>query len=109
MQSTVLTDDDTCAERLMKKVCEFNVSFNPLLLGVPLNLLLGRSLAFSVVVFVLGVVACLLFNVFKVHRACIQMKAGRLFFELLWPILTALLFVNIWTTSPSTMLYYLHS
>lgn len=71
VQSTILSDEDTCAERLMKKICEFNVSFNPLLLGVPLNFLLGRSFAFSVVVFVIGIVACLLFNVFKVHRACI--------------------------------------
>lgn len=72
-------------------------------------MLLGRSYAFSVVIFIVGVVACLVFNVFKVHRACIQMKAGRLFFELIWVILAALLFVNIWTTSPSTMLYRLRS
>lgn len=71
VKSTILADTDTCTERLMKKICEFNVLFNPLLLALPLNFILGRSMAFSVSMFFLSVTCCFLFNVFKVHRACI--------------------------------------
>ena len=71
VKSTILADTDTCTERLMKKICEFNVLFNPLLLALPLNFILGRSMAFSVSMFFLSIVCCFLFNVFKVHRACV--------------------------------------
>jgi hypothetical protein len=107
VRSTILTDNDTCTERLMKKVCEYNVTFNPLLLAVPLNLVLGRSMGFSVAMFVIAAVWCYLFNVFKVHRAWIEMKAGRLFLETLWITLGGLVLVNIWTTQSSSMLYRL--
>ena len=42
--STVLKDEDTCTERLMKKMCELNSFFNPLLIAMPLNFVLGRSI-----------------------------------------------------------------
>ena len=71
VKSTILADTDTCTERLMKKICEFNVLFNPLLLALPLNFILGRSMAFSISMFFLSIVCCFLFNVFKVHRACV--------------------------------------
>ena len=71
VKSTILADTDTCTERLMKKICEFNVLFNPLLLALPLNFILGRSKAFSISMFFLSIVCCFLFNVFKVHRACV--------------------------------------
>ena len=71
VKSTILADTDTCTERLMKKICEFNVLFNPLLLALPLNFILGRLMAFSVSMFFLSIVCCFLFNVFKVHRACV--------------------------------------
>lgn len=107
VRSTVLADTDTCTERLMKKICEFNVLFNPLLLALPLNFILGRSMAFSVSMFFLSIVCCFLFNVFKVHRACIELKYGRQFFEILWILLSTLMLLNLWTTSPSSMLYLL--
>jgi hypothetical protein len=71
VKSTILSDSDTCTERLMKKVCEFSVTFNPLLLALPLNFILGRSRAFSVAIYFLALLCCFLFNVFKVHRACV--------------------------------------
>lgn len=79
VKSTILNDEDTCVDRLMKKVCEFNVTFNPILLALPLNFVLGRSLAFSVAIFVIAALCCYIFNVFKVHRACVEVKVGRLF------------------------------
>lgn len=109
MRSTALSDDDTCTEIFMKKMCEYNVTFNPILLLVPLNFVLGRSFAFSFVIFITAAVCCCLFNVFKVHRACVESKAGRLFLETLWIVLSGLLIVNIWTTSVSPMLYRLRS
>ena len=108
-KSTILTDEDTCTERFMKKICDFNVNFNPLLLALPLNFILGKSMAFSIVIFFFAITSCYVFNVFKVHRACIEVKAGRLFLEILWIGLSVLLLVNIWTTKTSSMLYRLQS
>ena len=90
-------------------MCEYNVIFNPLLLLAPLNFVLGRSMAFSVVIFIASATCCYIFNVFKVHRTCVESKAGRLFIEMLWIVLSALLIVNIWTTSVSPVLYRLKS
>jgi hypothetical protein len=55
-------------------------------------------MGFSVAIFFISATCCYIFNVFKMHRACVEMKIGRLFLEILWVGLAALLLVNIWTT-----------
>jgi hypothetical protein len=89
----------------MKKMGELNVTFNPLLIALPLNLVLGRSYAFPIVVYFVSAFFCLMFNVFKLHRACVEYRVSRLFLESIWIVLTLLLLINIWTTDSSTMLY----
>lgn len=49
------------------------------MLALPLNFILGKSMAFSVAIFIIAIACCYIFNVFKVHRACVEHKAGRLF------------------------------
>jgi hypothetical protein len=104
---TVFQETDTCTERFMKKVCEYNVLFSPLLISLPLNLVAGRSMAFCIAMYCLALVFCLLFNLFKVHRACIEHKISRLFLESLWAVFAILLLVNIFITPSSTMPYLL--
>jgi hypothetical protein len=109
IQANTFTEYDTCTERFMKKIGEINVNFNPLLLALPLNFVLGRSYAFVIVVYFLAAVFCLVFNVFKVHRACVEFRASRLFLESIWICLTLLLLVNIWVTDPSSMPYLIRT
>jgi len=68
---------------------------------------MGRSYPFSIVIYMLAMLFCLLFNVFKIHRACIEHKVSRVMIELLWPVLAILQLLNLWTTAPSSMLYLL--
>ena len=70
--STTLDDNDTCTERLMKKMVEFNVIFHPFFLLMPLAFVLGRSNAGMIVLYILALLCCWLFNSFKVHRACME-------------------------------------
>lgn len=55
----------------MKKMGEVNVTFNPLLLGLPLSFVMGRTYALSISIYFAAALFCVLFNVFKIHRACI--------------------------------------
>ena len=71
---------------MMKKACEFNVNFNPLLLGMVVSFVSGHSYAFSFSFYVIGLVCCILFNVFKIHRACITIWFGRWMVEIVFPI-----------------------
>lgn len=91
----------------MKKIGEINVLFNPLLITLPLNMVAGRTYAFSIVIYFVAWMFCLIFNVFKVHRACVEYKISRLFLESIWILLALLLLLNLWVTDASTMLYKL--
>ena len=46
VKDTVLTDDDNCTERFMKKICEYNTNFYPLTMAFVVSVVLGRSYAF---------------------------------------------------------------
>jgi len=71
MKDITLTDDDNCVERMMKKACDFNVTLNPLLLPIIVAFASGHSYALSISVYIIGIICCVLFNVFKVHRAVV--------------------------------------
>ena len=107
VKANAFQEYDTCTERFMKKMCELNVLFNPMLLALPLNLVLGRSYAFCIVIYFLSGAFCVFFNLFKMHRACVLYKLSRLFLESIWVCLSLLLLINIWTQEPSSMLYKL--
>lgn len=109
VHALALQDEDTCTERLMKKISQFDLEFHPILMGLPLCFVLGRSMPFSIAIYLMALVSCWLFNCFKVHRACIEHKLTRMILEIIWGIMAVLLFVNLWTTKPSTMPYLLVS
>ena len=71
MKESTLTDEDTCVERMMKKTCEFNTNINPLLMGSILAFIVGKSYGFTFAIYMFGIVFGIVFNIFKVHRACI--------------------------------------
>ena len=89
----------------MKKVVELNANFGPLLLVFPLLFILGRTYAVSTVLYVFSFLFCMLFNMFKVHRALIEYPCGRLTVELLFPLTLLAALVVILIKTPSSMLY----
>lgn len=89
----------------MKKMSELNTNFNPLLLGIVLSFVMGRSFAYEFTIYLLGLVCCLCFNVFKVHRACIDFMVSRWAIEALFPLCCLLLLVGLIVTENTTMLY----
>ena len=91
----------------MKKVIELNVQFNPWLMGIMLSLVTATSTGFSFTFYMIGITCCVLFNSFKVHRACIDHFLSRWAIESLFPISCILLLVNLLVNTPSTMLYTL--
>lgn len=86
-------------------MCELNVDFNPLFLSLPLSLAMGTSFSFIVVIYFAAATACLFFNVFKVHRACIEHKLSRYVLEHVWILLAVLLLINILVEKRTNMLY----
>ena len=80
---------------MMKKACEFNVNFNPLLLGMVVSFVSGHSYAFPFSIYVIGLICCILFNVFKIHRACITIWFGRWLVEIIFPICCIILLVSM--------------
>ena len=62
---------------MMKKACDFNVTFNPLFLSIIVAFVSGRSYAFSFSIYVIGIICCVVFNVFKIHRACVDFWFAR--------------------------------
>ena len=80
---------------MMKKACEFNVTFNPLLLGSVLAFVTGHSYAFSFSAYVIGIVACVVFNVFKMHRACVDQMILRWMIEAIFPVCCVVLMVDL--------------
>ena len=71
MKESILTDDDTCVDRMMKKACEFNTNINPLLMGSILTFIAGKSYGFTFAIYMFGIIFGIVFNVFKIHRAFI--------------------------------------
>jgi hypothetical protein len=80
---------------MMKKACEFNTNFNPLLLCTLLTFVAGKSFGFTFAIYIFGIVFAITFNVFKVHRACIDFYFFRWAIEVLFPICSLLLAVNL--------------
>ena len=80
IQAASLGDEDTCIDRLLKKIMEFNLSFHPLMLSLPLAFVTGRTQAALLILFNLALFSCFLFNSFKIHRACMDHVLPRWFF-----------------------------
>ena len=91
----------------MKKMCELNVDFNPILISLPLSLVTGTSFSFIVVIYFSAATLCQFFNVFKVHRACIEHKLSRYVLEHLWILLAVLQLIIIILEKRANMLYTL--
>lgn len=107
VKDTVLTDDDNCTVRFMKKVVEFHTNFYPLLMGLILAFVMGKSFAFHFTVYIIGIICCMCFNVFKVHRACIDFVLSRWIIEFIFPLCCLLLLVALIAGDSTTMLYHI--
>jgi len=76
-------------------------------MGIMLSLVTATSTAFSFTFYIIGITCCIFFNLFKVHRACIDFFLSRWAIESVFPMSCILMLVNIIVTTPSVMLYTL--
>lgn len=81
------------------------MNYFPLLILVPLNILTGTSKAFSFVFYFFILVVVILFNVFELHRKCIEHKCVRVILENLWIAMLFFELLNIWATSTAWQPY----
>ena len=92
---------------MMKKACDFNVTLNPLLLPVIVAFVSGHSYAFSISIYIIGIICCVIFNVFKMHRALVHFWFARWMIEVIFPICCLILCTNLIIGESSGMMYTL--
>jgi hypothetical protein len=63
-----MTDDDTGTMRLMKKISKFSTVLVPLTITFALNLSLGVTYAFSLVLYFFIMIPLILFNLLEFHK-----------------------------------------
>jgi hypothetical protein len=63
-----MTDDDTGTMRLMKKISKFSTVLVPLTVTFALNLSLGVTYAFSLVLYFFIMIPLILFNLLEFHK-----------------------------------------
>jgi len=68
---------------------------------------MGKANPASVVLYMLAMLSLILFNTFKVHRACIEHMLIRLILELIWSVLAVGLLINLIRATPVDTLYAL--
>lgn len=83
------------------------MNFFPLLIVVPLNILTGTSKAFCFVFYLFTLVVVILFNVFQIHRKCIEHKCVRVIVENVWIVMLFFVLLNVWAASASWQPYVL--
>jgi hypothetical protein len=70
-----------------------------------LNIVTGTSYSFLMVIFFICVFCLLMFNLWKIHRQCVEHPVLRIILESLAYILSFFLLLNVWPTSPNPMPY----
>lgn len=81
------------------------MNFFPLLIVVPLNILTGTSKDFCFVFYLFILLVVILFNVFEVHRRCIEHRCMRVIVENIWIMMLFFEMLNVWAASASWQPY----
>ena len=68
IRSQVLTQDDSGTVRLMKKISKLSTVLIPLTITFALNLSLGVTYAFSLVLYFFILIPLILFNLLEFHK-----------------------------------------
>jgi hypothetical protein len=99
-KAPVVAEDDPMGIKLAKKVEEFEISYFPLLILFPLNLITGTAYAFLIVDFFFTMAALVLFNLMKLHYGCTENKCVRVVLDNLWLVLIWFMMINLWGATP---------
>ncbi len=92
----------------MKTVDKFNTIQMPMMIVFALNLTLGVTYAFSLVLYFIVIVPIILFNLMELHKRFFDHKVFLCIFENLWLIFSFFWFLNIWITGKYQQPYYIY-
>jgi hypothetical protein len=81
------------------------MNYFPLLIIVPLNILTGTSKAFSLVFYLFILAVVIVFNVFGLHRKCIEHKCVRVILENVWLGMLFFELLNVWAATTAWQPY----
>lgn len=93
---------------MMKTVDKFNTIQMPMMIVFALNLTLGVTYAFSLVLYFIVIVPIILFNLMELHKRFFDHKVFLCIFENLWLIFSFFWFLNIWITGKYQQPYYIY-
>ena len=93
---------------MMKMIDKFNTLLLPLTIMFALNLVVGASYAFSLVLYFLVITPLIAFNLFEIHNQCFDHKVFICIFENLWLILSFFWMLNVWVTGKYQQPYYMY-
>jgi hypothetical protein len=105
VDASVVKEDDPTIVKIIKKYNEFMFNYFALMIVVPLNILTGTSKAFSFVFYFFILAVVLLFNVFQVHRKCMDHTCLRVILENLWIGMIFFELLNVWAASATWQPY----
>ena len=95
-KAQIPNEDDTGSIKMMKIVDKFNTVLMPVLITFALNLVLGTSYSFSLILYFIVLVPLVLFNLIGLHKKFFEHKAFICIFENLWIIASFFWLLNIW-------------
>lgn len=94
---------------MMKIIDKFNTISLPMLITFALNLILGTTYAFNLILFFIVIIPVVLFNLFELHKKFFDHKVFICIFENLWLIFSFFWLLNIWVTGKYQQPYYIYT
>ena len=77
----------------------------PILFPFALNVMTGMTYTFLMIMFFVSTFCFLIFNMWKLHRQCVEHKVLRVILESLAYVLSFFLLLNVWPTGTNPMPY----
>jgi len=93
---------------MMKIIDKFNTILVPLTIMFALNLVVGVTYAFSLVLYFIVALPMVLFNLLGVHKRIFDHKVFICVCENLWLIFSFFWMLNIWVTGKYQQPYYMY-
>ena len=78
----------------------------PMLFPFALNVVIGTTYSFLVVMFFISAFLFLVFNLWKIHIQCVEHKVLRVILESLAYVVSFLMFLNVWAITTTSGLPY---
>lgn len=107
-KAQVLTEDDTGSVKMMKTVDKLNTVLMPMLVTFALNVVVGVTYSFALILYFIVLVPLILFNLVGLHKRFFDHKAFICIFQNLWIIFSFFWLLNIWVTGKYQQPYYIY-